>query len=154
MSFYRKLFILSVAVIVVASLGRQADAAAPWLVMFHGNLLQNRIVLKDWHENQRLTLSVAEAANVPDRDLQDRPYIEVAYFWGPDWVNYPSDEASLKKLEPQSGNQHGRFYPAYGDAEAIVTFEEASGPLKRKMTPAGLEILAKYGIPIRVAKAN
>jgi hypothetical protein len=154
MSFYRKLFILSIAVIVVASLGQQADAAAPWFVMFHGNLLQKRIVLTDWHENQRLMLSVAEAVTVADRDLQDRPYVDVAYFWGPDWVNYPTDEASVKKLEPQSGNQHGRFYPAYGAAEAIVTFEEASGPLQRKITPAGLEVLAKYGIPTRVGKAN
>jgi hypothetical protein len=154
MSSCRRLFVLGASLIAVAMLGQDADAAAPWFIIFHGNLLQDRIVLKDWHENQRLTLSVAEAANVPDRDLQDRPYIEVAYFWGPDWVNYPSDEASLNKLEPQAGNQHGRFYPAYGDAEAIVTFEEASGPLKRKMSPAGLEILAKYGIPIRVAKAN
>ena len=152
MNSCRRSLVLIAALVGAVLLTQEVDAAAPWFVIFQGNLLQKRIVLTDWHENQRLMLSVAEAVNVSDRELQDRPYIEIAYFWGPDWVNYPRDEESLKKLEPQSGNQHGRFYPAYGAAEAIVTFEEASGPLQRKIHPAGLEILAKYGIPVRVAK--
>ncbi len=145
----RRLIVLGRALIAIAIFVQEIDAAAPWFVIFHGNHLQKRIVLKDWHENQTLALSVAEAVNVSDRELQGRPYIDVAYFWGPDWAKYPSDEASLKKLEPKAGNQHGRFYPAHGGAEAIMTFNEASGPLRRSITPAGLEVLAKYGIPIR-----
>ena len=148
----RTVFVFGVTMLFVAIAGYDAEAAAPWFVMFHGTLLQNRIVLMDWHENQRLTLSVAQAANISDRDLVDRPYIEVAYFWGPQWMSYPTDGTSLNKLEPQNGNQHGRFYPAYGAAEAVVTFDQASGPLKRKISQDGLEILTKYGIPARVDK--
>jgi hypothetical protein len=148
----QKFFVIAVAVIVAAMSVHQAEAAAPWFLIFHGKPLQDRIVLKIWHENQRLSLAVAEAINVSDRYLQDRPYIEMAYFWGPEWLSYPSDEASVKKLEPENGNQHGRFYPAYGAAEAVITFDKASGPLQRKITKDGLEILLKYGIPTRIDK--
>src|SRR5438105_12622397 len=149
----RKLFLLCALVVVVAVGRGEAQGAAPWCVIVHGNLVQNNIVLADLFENQKLMLSIAELISIGDRDLRDRPYVDMSYFWGPEWMHYPNDERSLDKLEPKTGNQHGRFYPAYASREAVVTFDEASGPLRRKITKDGLEILAKYGIPIRVAQA-
>jgi hypothetical protein len=124
-----------------------ADGAAPWFLMFHGNPLQKRIVLSDRYDNQRLMVAITEQARITDDELKDRPYIRMAYFWGPEWV--PStNRTAADKLKPEEGNQHGRFYPAYGNAEAIVTFDNipGSGPGKRRISADGLKILSKYQI--------
>ena len=99
-------------------------------------------------------LSISAVASIRDADLQERPYIEMAYFWGPEWARYVVDGASMGKLQPKDGNQHGRFYPAYGNAEAVVTFDNipGSGPSKRRIKEEGLTIFRKYGIPTMLEK--
>ena len=152
----RTLLVFALCLILLATWTYQAEAAAPWFLIFHGKPLQKQMVLSDWYQNQKLMLSITEVASISDRDLQERPYIEMAYFWGPEWARYLVDEGAIDKLQPQDGNQHGRFYPAYGNAEAVVTFDQipGSGPSKRRIKEEGLSILAKYGIPTRVEKGR
>jgi hypothetical protein len=101
-------------------------------------------------------LSISEMASVNDADLRERPYVEMAYFWGREWAPDRIERSHTAKVEPQQANQHGRFYPAYGNAEALVTFDPVpgSGPSKRRITEEGLVILTKYGIPTRMEKGR
>jgi len=121
--------------------------------MFNGNQLGKRIIIADWHENQKLMMSIREAATIEEGSLQDRPFIEMAYFWGPDWAHYVADGKSPEALRPEQGDQHGRFYPAYRDAEALVTLTEV-WPSNRRITQDGLNLLCKYGIPTRLEASH
>ena len=135
-----------------------APAAAPWIVIFHGLPLPARVVIADWHENQRLMLALAEPVGPFGVEPGAGAYVEVALFWGPEWANYPRDSASLARLRPDQASQRARFYPATGERAALWVFRAGlggSGPVPpapaRGVTPAGLSLLEARGIPVRVA---
>jgi hypothetical protein len=79
-------------------------------------------------------------------DLTNRPYIQIAYFWGPDFAPNARNAGSALRIE--EANQRGRFYPAHNGAEAVVTLNEVRE--LRGITSDGLALLRKYGIPIRL----
>jgi hypothetical protein len=150
---YRRLLVVSVSAFALMLWPYLVEGVAPWFLLFHGNALGKRVIMSDWQENQKLMLSIRDEATVKEGSLQGRPFIEMSYFWGPDWAHYVADGNSPDALGPEQGNQHGRFYPAFGDAKPLVTFDSATLPLNRRITQDGLNLLAKYGIPTRIESA-
>lgn len=118
------------------------DAAAPRLVMFYGGPLRTAIILADWHENLGLVQGATTGKAEPNALLAARPYIKVAHFWGHDWARSVAERKPLDQLRPEQGNEHGRFYPAFGDSDAVY--------FGKRLEPKVLDILAKYGIPVRL----
>ena len=128
--------------------------AAPWIIIVHGPLPQ-RVVMSDWGENHSLMLAI-EAPQRSDSSLvANRLYLHLAMFWGPEWATYPRTDEALARLRPEQANQHSRFYPAQGDSPALVLIGPADGRAYTtvgRISEAGLALLARHEIPVRLAK--
>ncbi len=120
-----------------------ASAAAPRLVMISGGSLSHPIILDDWDENLTLMTAASESAGLAALDLASRPSFQVAYFWGPTWADYVAAGNPIQALRPEDANQHGRFYPAFGSARPLLTFEGSV----RALSPEGVAVLARHGVP-------
>jgi hypothetical protein len=151
---HRRLLVVSVSAFALMLCPYLVEGAAPWFLLFHGDTLGKRIVMSDWQENQKLMLSIRDEATVKEGSLRGRPFIEMAYFWGPDWAHYAANGKLPEALRPEQGNQRGRFYPSYGNAGAVVVIDYVPGVGRstRQITQEGLNLLAKYGIPARIEK--
>ena len=76
------------------------------------------------------------------------PYLQ------PSVHEYRTPEA-LARLRPAQANQHGRFYPARGDSDALVLIGSTSSRAYTTLGPIaehGLALLELYGVPVRVAE--
>ncbi len=132
-----------------------ASAAAPWFVIVHGSLVDEPVLLDDWDENQELMLAISETAQGGAEELEGRRYVELAMFWGPDWMDHPRDAGSLSELSPERATQHARFYPAVGSEQpGLVLLEDVGGVPGRSslrvVGPKAIAVLEAHGIPIRV----
>ena len=135
------------------------NAAAPWIIIVHGDLLPQRVVMHDWHENLSLMAAMAMDGRIPADTMavHRRPYVHLAMFWGHQWSkeNYPRTSEALARLRPDQAASHGRFYPARADSGAIVLFGSTTGRAHISLGPVaehGLALLEGYGVPIRVDK--
>ncbi|MBA3441597.1 MAG: hypothetical protein H0T92_17190 [Pyrinomonadaceae bacterium] len=153
---YRTRSFLTLFFLAATILAIPVEAAAPRLLMIYGKQLPKPIILANWQENQRLMSAITEEAKVTPEELKGRPYLEVALFSGLEWVRYVDQGKPLDKLRPKQASQHGRFYPAVGDAAPIMTFKSlpGPGPLTRRVDAKGVEILAGHGIPVRLDATN
>lgn len=133
--------------------GPKVSTAAPWIIIVHGDLLPQRAVIADWHENLQFLAAVDISTRADTAAVPDRPYVRLAMFWGPEWANYPRTPEALAQLRPEQANQHGRFYPAQGEQGPLVLIGPANGRAYTTLggiAASGLEVLARYGVPIRV----
>ena len=121
-------------------------AAPPRVFMFYGGPLSQPVFLTDWSETLRFNLAVLGGASVSSKELAERPHIDMALYWGNGWERYLGEGVETR-LHPQQADQKGKFYPAVGDAAAVVELEVG---LPHRLNAEGLEILAKHGIPVRV----
>ena len=80
MKSHRALLLASLTALVLWP--NSIEAAAPWLLMFHGDLLGKQIVISSWDETFKLLPNFRYAVTIDEGSLQSRPYIEMAYFWG------------------------------------------------------------------------
>jgi hypothetical protein len=69
--------------------------------------------------------------------------MEIALYWGSGWERYLGNS----ELHPQQADQKGKFYPAVGDAAPVIELEVG---LPRRLSPEGVEILVRHGIPVRL----
>jgi hypothetical protein len=136
-------------IVVLLSAVITVRAAAPRIIIIYGSLVPRKIMMTQWEENHRFMLAITETAGIDPKDLSRRPYVELAFFWGPDWVKYVSEGRSLDALTAVQANQHGRFYPAFYGAPPIVELDRGN---YRKIQPEGLKILATIGVPTQIAE--
>jgi hypothetical protein len=137
---------LLLALAVAAVLATSASAAAPRYILVSGPGLERPVVLSSWSENHALLISVANAPRAKRahvRGLARRPRFHLAEFWGP--------PAERPPTRPSEANQHGWFYPAHRGRPAIVRLT-VEGTMIPRIAPAKmLRILARHGVPARVA---
>lgn len=136
----QRLQVAAAALVVLLVGNARLEAAAPRLVMFYGGPLRTPIMLADWHDNLRLVQGARRQTTVR---LEGRPYIKVAHFWGPEWTRCVDEGKPLPQLRPEQGNEHGRFYPAFGGSDAVY--------FGKRLKPKVVAMLAKYGIPVRLS---
>jgi hypothetical protein len=130
----------------IAVLAPVAHAAAPRVLLFWGGLLGDRvIIMDDWEANLRLLTTIDTDTGAQLEDLQDRPYVEVAEFWGPRWDAYVRSGEPLEALRPEQGNGVGRLYPAVGGQPPVYV---GSGILVGPLGAEGSRILAAYAVPV------
>jgi hypothetical protein len=139
-----------------------AEAAAPRIMLWYGGLLPHPVILSNWTEDGYFAITGEEPTVTPE-ELEKRPYIQVALFWGPEWSQYIDAGKPLSALRPEDANQHGRFYPAFGNAPAVIVlcaFPE--GPVclrqsvtqsflvRESVTQSFLDMVARHGIPVHI----
>ena len=128
------------------------DAAFPRLVMVYGGSLDRPIVME----------GIVDAFSPSPKDIQThkpsagRPYFELALFWGPAWSQYVKDGRPLDQLRPEDARTtflvptDGRFYPACGDAPAVIVSGLTSGQRTWRVSASGLEAFQRSGVPVSV----
>lgn len=146
----RGLLIVGLTLLVAALVAGPAVAAAPRLMMVYGPPLPEPIVLRDWRENLTVMVNM-KRTNIDPGELEGRPYLKMALFWGPRWAEYVEEGGSLDALRPEQANQHARFYPATGDEPALITLNSSKlGPGSiRRVEPEALAVLSRRGVPVR-----
>ena len=145
--------VLGVALFTGTVFAKCADAAAPRLIMVYGSPLTKPVILSNWRENLEFMSSITQESSVTPEELRRRPYVKLALFWGPEWAQYVEEGKPIDRLRPEQANQQGRFYPAVGRAGPVVTLDMppgSVGPSWRQVREAGIRILLKYGIAVRL----
>jgi hypothetical protein len=124
-----------------------ASAAAPRIVIFSGAPLEHQIVVSDWRAIFAVTQATASAPAVPRRRLAARPSLRVSMFWGPGWNDYVRQGRDPNALRPAQADQVGRFFPAHHGRGALLDLPWA-GRWPRRVPPAALSVLKRFGIPV------
>jgi hypothetical protein len=132
-------------------------AAAPWAIIAYGPLLGERVVIADWHENYRLMIAAPWPGTATDaRVFRGRARVEVALFWGPEWVHLARSRDAAARLRVDQANQRAWLFPARGDEAAVFVLDPpveadfATTLMARAVGPDGLAMLAAHGVPVRV----
>jgi hypothetical protein len=118
--------------------------------MVYGPPLTQPVFLADLQENEILMLAATDNAAIFGDQLKGRPYLRLAFFWGPEWAQYVEAGKPLSALRPEQGNQQGRFYPAVESQGPILTFDD-SPTSARRLDQAGVSVLTLDGIPTQYA---
>lgn len=148
-----RLTLLLIVGIVCAFSTIPVHAAAPRLAMIYGAPLRHPVILDVWQE--QVDLVGGDMAGLIREDLDGRPYLDVALFWGPEWSEFVESGKPLGELRPEQANQSGRFYPAVGDAGPVIMLGQFEDPQSsvgqiRKIRAEALQVLARHGIPTRL----
>lgn len=93
----RTVLILPAAVLLWILSALPAEAAWPRLLLVYGPPLTRPVVLADSQENETLMLAATDTATISGDQLKGRPYVRLAFFWGPEWAQYVSRAASIQR---------------------------------------------------------
>lgn len=137
------------ALALVAARADVAEAAAPRIVIFSGASLPHRVVISDWEQIFAVVGEVVGARGLPRQQLDGRPRLQVAIFWGPRWNDYLAAGNSADVLRPKDADQFGTFYPAWHGRPALIALPWA-GSWPRAVSARALAVLERYGVPVAV----
>ena len=145
-----------VAMLLLVFLGLvTADGAIPRVLMVHGGILRRPIVVDDWPAMFQILDSAAPETTEP----KNRPYLDLALFWGTEWIRYVENGGRLDRLRPADAKPwfnlptRGRFYPACGSSPAVITITPVppdTRPGMWRVSDGGLSVLKRFGVPMRV----
>ena len=109
------------ALVLLVACARPADAQWPTVIMFHGGPLKQPVFATGADTPPFSAFAGAPAATqtMTAKDMGDRPFVNVAVFWGPR-DNPANNGTPVAALKPEMTWQHGRFYPAAGDKPAMM----------------------------------
>ena len=136
--------------------GGSADAAYPRLLMVYGKSLAKPIVVENAPDVVKVIDHKRDGAGV--NGPEDRPYLELALFWGNEWNRYMYEGKPASQLRPEDVTPfdnipiRGRFYPICIDSPAQITLTEVNGTRTHSMwrvSPAGLKVLEDLGVPVK-----
>lgn len=125
--------------------------AAPRIIMLHGGSLPEPIYLTNWWENLQMMGAINGHAPVRRSEIDTTGSIQVAMFWsGPDWDAYAQNPARLAELRRHLGSaQRAALYlPPRSAVPLLDYFSAATDPSVRTISPVGLAILHKAGLPL------
>ena len=126
-------------------------------LMFYGGTLPKPVIVSG--ADAATFNNITATASVPAGDLDNRPYIQVALFWGTR-ADPANNGTRLEDLKPEMAWQHGRFYPAVKGKPALLLTTEltkraqavpppSNGPVFTwggPVPPKALEVLQRLGI--------
>jgi len=126
--------------------------AAPEIMLFHGRGLARPVAVATWQENHTILLegerrvNVDPAGNRSALPLDQRPYLDIALFWGNWWRPIAQNRTALDTLRASRANQTGRYYPRHRGAAAQIVLNGVPRPL----SDSALAVLRRHGIPIEM----
>src|SRR5579872_66877 len=143
----------ALAVLALTASAFPASAKGPRIMIVYGHSLPRPVIISNWRDNAVLMVAANDAMSVLHAHVRGRPYLTMALFWGTEWVRYMSQRKPPSRLKPSQANQFARFYPAYGSDPALLVFNAIPGTytsLARHVAPAGIAVLRRHGIPVRL----
>ncbi len=153
----RPMVLVVLASLALATTTAPALAKGPRIMLVYGAPLAKPVVMSNWRDNATVMFAAADSTSVMHANLAHRPSLRVAMFWGLHWMRYMRHHRPLRNVRPAEADQFARFYPAYGTRPALFVFDSIPGPytsLIRRIHAAGLRVLARYGIPIRLPERH
>jgi hypothetical protein len=143
-AFMRLMIALIVAAVLMLFTQVLVEAAGPRAMVVHGESLTTPIRIDLWKAGVGV-LSGPEYQG-SEVDLEDRVYLQVGFFWGPEWSEFLDAGGSLQTLQLEQANWHGRLYPATSnDAPAVIY---ATGYGYRLLNPEAIEFLEQHSVPL------
>jgi hypothetical protein len=127
--------------------------------LISGPLVEQPVLIQEWDDTMRVMAGINDRAPAALTVPTERPYYDLALFWGMEWVQYVNDGRPLTALKPEQANQHARFYPAAGSAPALVVFADERGEwgqiarrmgLVRSVGQMALDVFTRYGLHVRM----
>ncbi len=148
--FFFVVCVLAFALITLGS-ALPVSAAAPRLMLAYGPLLPQPIMLDNWQENGYMLGAIeGTLAQINEASLAGRPVVHLALFWDAFlWEPYVQQHR-LNDLRPEDANQQANFYPSVGAAEPFYVGMMAGRKGVHRISPHGVEVLARHGIPTRL----
>ena len=132
----------ALAVFALGSHVLQAQGATA--LMFYGGSLPKPVIVSG--ADAATFNNVTERASIPAGELENRPYLQVALFWGTR-ADPANNGARLEDLKPEMAWQHGRFYPAANGKPALLLTTELTKHAQSVPLPAGGSTLT-WGGPV------
>ena len=110
------------ALVLLVACPRPAAAQWPTVIMFHGGALRQPMFAAGADTPSFSTFVGAPAPKqaATAKDMGDRAFVNVAFFWGPRDEPAQNGVRTLAGLKPEMSWHHGRFYPAAGDRPAMM----------------------------------
>ena len=110
---------IAVAVFALGSHVLQAQGATA--LLFYGGSLPKPVIVSG--ADAATFNNVTARASIAAGELDNRPYLQVALFWGTR-ADPANNGARLEELKPEMAWQHGRFYPAVKGKPALLLTTE------------------------------
>jgi len=150
--------VVMVAVSLLASSSR-LQALGPTVMMFYGGTLTKPVFVTG--ADIAAFGDLLRPATVAVKDLGNRPYLGVAFFWGPE-TNPALNGHPISELTPQMAWQHGRFYAAAGSQPAVLLATQLTKSTQAVPVPtagaafvnggpiqdSAIAVLKRLGIPV------
>ena len=150
--FRKSLIPTSVLFVIIAS-AATANAAAPHIIIFYAEAVSKPLILAG-SENLEFMVSIDQESTILPEELKGRPFLKVAFFWGPKWLKYMAEGKPLEQLKAEDAEQRGRYYPATEESEEAMIIMDLLPPYlanqtrQRQVSEKGIEILKKYKVPV------
>jgi hypothetical protein len=136
--------------------------------LVYGSSLSKSVVIDDWGgigeklywcqgicERDGKIIDLSKKNDLEAGALKDRPYLNLALFWGTEWNQYVAEGKPLNQIKPEQAEStapigmnvsaaHGKFYPACADQPAVIWLNT----IKRANDDA-LKLLSSFGVPVR-----
>ena len=101
---------MTAALVVFVLNSQPLQALGPTVMMFYGGTLKKPVFVTD--ADTAPFNDLLHPSSITVTDLGDRPYLNVALFWGSKADPANNGRRTLAELTPEMAWQHGRFYPA------------------------------------------
>jgi hypothetical protein len=89
----------AILAVLLVLFGTTADAAYPRLLMVYGKSLAKPIVVENALDVVKVIEHTSDGTSV--NGLEDRPYLELALFWGNEWNRYMDEGKPSNQLRPE-----------------------------------------------------
>lgn len=124
-----------------------AEAPPRVMMLYEGGLPEPVLITERSDIEAFLAVTYSHAASVSEVELQRRPFIRVAFFWGLETLNRPDE--LRRTLRPEKAGVHSRLYPAHEGSAAVLIWPfsfHRVGP--RAVTREAAGILLKYDVDV------
>ena len=110
------------AAILLVAFARPASAQWPTVMMFYGGSLTQPVFATgaDTPPFSGFVGGVPAPNQATANDMGNRPYVNVAWFWGPRDDPAQNGTRTLDALKPEMAFHHGRLYPSTADKPAML----------------------------------
>jgi hypothetical protein len=115
--------VVLLAVVFISGAERLSGRAMPFVIMFYGGALPKPVFIVQRSASEAgayLDFWCGRSGHVTQEQLSERPYFNIAMFWGITLPDASKTDEFLATLKADQAHQHGRLYVAKDQTGAAV----------------------------------